>query len=178
MGRSALVAPGALAAASLVHAAWAFGVTWPAADRRSLAEAVAGSADMPGALACGVVSATLAAAAALTAGAGANHPVAVLSRAAVAAALLGRAGTGLAGRTSLLVPWTPSQHFVELDRRVYGPVRRRRKLGCATPADVIASVLLPTISSSGSRRGQRRSAWTTGTRQRCHTWRRWLVLCR
>ncbi len=77
---------------------------------------------MPGALACGVVSAALAAAAALTAGVGAEHPVAVLSRAAVAAALLARAGTGLAGHTGLLVPWTPSQHFVELDRRLYGPV--------------------------------------------------------
>ncbi len=77
---------------------------------------------MPGALACGVVSAALAAAAALTAGVGADHPVAVLSRAAVAVALLARAGTGLAGRTGLLVPWTPSQHFVDLDRRLYGPV--------------------------------------------------------
>jgi len=116
------VAPGVLAAASVVHATWALGGSWPAADRRSLAESVAGSAEMPGALACGVVSAALAAAAALTAGVGADHSVAVLSRAAVAAALLARAGTGLAGRTGLLVPWTPSQHFVELDRRLYGPV--------------------------------------------------------
>ena len=122
MRRSTLVAPGALAAGSVVHTAWALGVSWPAADRRSLAESVAGSADMPGALACGVVSAALAAAAALTAGVGGDHPVAVLSRAAVAAALLARAGTGLTGHTSLLVPWTPSQHFVKLDRRVYGPV--------------------------------------------------------
>jgi len=122
MRRSGLIAPSALVAASVVHATWALGVSWPAADRRSLAESVAGTADMPGALACGVVSAALAAAAALTAGAGGDHPAAVLSRAAVAAALLARAGTGLGGRTGLLVPWTPSQHFVELDRRVYGPV--------------------------------------------------------
>ncbi len=121
MRRSALVAPSALAAASVVHAAWAFGVSWPAADRRELADSVAGSADMPGALACGVVSGALAAAAALTAGVGGDHPVAVLSRAAVAVGLLARAGTGFAGRTGLLVPWTPPQHL-ELDRRVYGPM--------------------------------------------------------
>ncbi len=122
MRRSALVAPSALAAASVAHAAWAFGASWPAANRRELADSVAGSADMPGALACGVVSGALAAAAALTAGMGGDHPVAVLSRVAVAVGLLARAGTGFAGRTGLLVPWTPSQHFVELDRRVYGPM--------------------------------------------------------
>lgn len=43
MRRSALVAPSALAAASVVHAAWVFGVSWPAADRRELADSVAGT---------------------------------------------------------------------------------------------------------------------------------------
>ena len=51
-----------------------------------------------------------------------RRPVAVLSRAVVAADLLARAGTGFTGRTGLLVPWTPSQQLVELDRRVYGPM--------------------------------------------------------
>ena len=50
MRRSTLVAPTNLAAGSVVHAAWALDASWPAADRRSLAASVAGSADMPGAL--------------------------------------------------------------------------------------------------------------------------------
>ncbi len=90
---------------------------------------------MPNAAACWAVAAALAAAAGVTAGAGRQHRLAVLARAGVTAALLVRAATGLTGRTHLLVPWTPSQHFVDLDRRVYGPT-------CALLGTLTASSLL------------------------------------
>lgn len=90
---------------------------------------------MPGAGACWAVAATLAVAAGVTAGAGGQHRPAVLARAGVVTALLLRAATGLTGRTHLLVPWTPSQHLLHLDRRVYGPA-------CALLGSLTASSLL------------------------------------
>lgn len=117
----ALGAAAGLAAVSALHAVWATGSCWPAADRQGLADAVAGTQQMPGPAACWSLSAALAAAAALNAGAGAGQRVAIVARAGVAATLLARAITGLSGRTHLLVPWTPSQRFIELDRRFYGP---------------------------------------------------------
>jgi len=119
--RYALAAAAGLAAVSALHAAWATGSCWPAVDRRSLADTVAGARDMPGPAACLAVSAALAAAAAVTAGVGGEQPLAVTARAAVAVTLSARAATGLTGGTHLLVPWTPSARFVDLDRRLYGP---------------------------------------------------------
>lgn len=119
----ALAVAGAVGLAGIagLHAAWATGSSWPAADRARLADSVAGTTAMPDAAACWTVAAALALAAGVTAGIGGQHQLAVLARAGVTAALLLRAATGLTGRTHLLVPWTPSQHFVHLDRRMYGP---------------------------------------------------------
>lgn len=131
----ALAGAAGLAVAAGLHAAWATGSSWPAADRTRLADSVAGTPVMPDAAACWAVAATLAVAAGVTAGVGGQHRLAVLTRAGVASALLVRAATGLTGRTHLLVPWTPSQHFVHLDRRVYGPT-------CALLGSLTASSLL------------------------------------
>lgn len=110
-----------LAAASGLHASWALGAAWPAQDRRALAAAVAGTERMPGAAKCWAVSGALAVAAAVTAGAGGAHPLAVTARVGVVTAFLVRATTGLTEQTYRLVSWTPSQRFVDLDRRWYGP---------------------------------------------------------
>jgi len=37
-------------------------------------------------------------------------------------ALAGRVAVGVAGRTGSIVPWTPSTHFNDLDKRCYGPL--------------------------------------------------------
>ncbi len=53
----------------------------------------------------------------------------------MAAALIVRGLTGLTGTTGRLVSWTPSDHFVEIDRRRYGP------LCLGTGAAVAASMI-------------------------------------
>lgn len=40
----------------------------------------------------------------------------------VALVLAGRGAVGVAGRTRSIVPWTPSTHFNDLDKRCYGPL--------------------------------------------------------
>lgn len=125
MPRTTLVTAGcacALAGIAGLHALWGCGSSWPAADRRRLADAVAGTDDMPPPAACFAVAATLTAAAALVAGAGGAGRRVQLARAAVAAGLLVRGGVGVTGCLPLLTPWTPSPAFVQLDRRRYGPL--------------------------------------------------------
>lgn len=131
----ALVGAAGLGAVAGLHAGWATGHSWPARDRTSLADRVAGIPVMPNAAACWTVAAALAVAGAVTAGVGGRHRLAVLTRAGVTTALLLRAGTGLTGRTHLLVSWTPSEHFEHLDRRVYGPA-------CALLGTLTATSLL------------------------------------
>jgi len=111
----------ALAAVAALHALWGTGSAWPAADRDRLAEAVAGTRDMPPPAACFVVAAALTTGAALVGGAGGDGRLARLARAGVAGGLLARGVAGVTGRTALLVPWTPSAGFQALDRRRYGP---------------------------------------------------------
>jgi hypothetical protein len=130
LGSSAL-----LASASALHVAWGLGSSWPMRDRRALANEVAGSAEMPSPQACFVVGAVLAGAAAVVAGVGGDRPAARLARASVATGLIVRGLAGLTGRTGLLVSWTPSDHFSEVDRRRYGP------LCLGTGAAVAASMI-------------------------------------
>ncbi len=40
----------------------------------------------------------------------------------VALVLAGRGAVGVAGRTGSIVPWTPSTHSNDLDKRYYGPL--------------------------------------------------------
>lgn len=104
-----------------LHVLWGMGSAWPAADRSRLADAVAGTVEMPAAEACFGVAVALAAAAALVAGAGVQYRLLRVARAGIGAGLVSRGVMGVTGRTVLLVPWTPSRQFCDLDRRFYGP---------------------------------------------------------
>ncbi len=124
MPRRALSRPTAaiLAGVAGLHALWGAGAAWPAGDREQLADAVAGTDEMPPPGACFAVAGALSAAAALVAGAGGQRRPVRLARAGVAAALLVRGVAGVTGATRLLVPWTPSASFQARDRRWYGPL--------------------------------------------------------
>lgn len=124
MPRRALCGPaaGVLAGVAGLHAMWGAGAVWPARDRRQLADAVAGTEQMPPPGACFAVAGVLLAAAALVAGAGGQRRFVRLARAGVAAGLLVRGVTGVTGATGLLVPWAPSTSFRARDRRWYGPL--------------------------------------------------------
>lgn len=106
-----------LFAASALHVGWGAGASWPVADRRDLARLVAGTDTPPGPRASFAVAAALGCAAIISA----RNDLRIV-RAGVGLALVGRGVAGMAGRTRWLVPWTPAPRFVELDRRLYGPV--------------------------------------------------------
>lgn len=118
----ALVPAAALTGAAGLHVVWGMGSSFPCQDRVQLADSVAGTKVVPPASACFVVAGSLAASAAVVAGIGRQHRLAALARVAVAAALGMRGLTGVTGTTQLLVPWSPSTNFQELDRRRYGPL--------------------------------------------------------
>ena len=124
MPRRALSGPvgAVLAGIAALHALWGAGAAWPAEDRRQLADAVAGTKDMPSPVACFAVAGALLTAAALVAGAGGQRPRVLQARTGVAVCLLVRGVAGVTGATGLLVPWAPSASFRALDRRWYGPL--------------------------------------------------------
>ena len=124
MPRTALPGPAAVVLAGVagLHALWGAGAAWPASDRGQLADAVAGTEEMPPPGACFAVAGGLLVAAALVAGAGGQRRPARLARAGVAEGLLVRGVMGVTGTTGLLVPWAPSASFQARDRRWYGPL--------------------------------------------------------
>lgn len=130
---ASLLGASLLAGAAALHVVWGRGSSWPAADRRALADVVAGTEEVPDARACLAV-ATLLAGAAGTVAARPAGPVGRTARGCIAAVLAVRGLTGLTGTTGLLVPWTPSIRFVELDRRCHGPL-------CLAIAALVASDL-------------------------------------
>lgn len=105
------------------HALWGVGSSWPFADRSALADAVAGTPEPPATRECFTVAALLLVAAGLVADV---MPVGETTRRSgvlgVAVVLAGRGVAGVTGRTASIVPWTPSERFVSLDRRYYGPL--------------------------------------------------------
>lgn len=117
----ALAAVGLLGVGAL-HAAWAAGSSWPARDRRTLAEAVVGSPAMPPAAACAVVAIGTGAAGALVAGVGAQRRLAIAARRAAGLALIGRGlAGGIAAGRMLRLP-SPNARFRHLDARYYRPL--------------------------------------------------------
>lgn len=124
MPRAALSGPAAaiLAGIAGLHVLWGAGAAWPVSDRGQLADAVAGTDEMPPPAACFAASGMLFTAAALTAGVGERRPLVRLARAGVAVGLLLRGVVGVTGATGLLVPWVPSTSFRARDRRWYGPL--------------------------------------------------------
>jgi Protein of unknown function (DUF3995) len=131
---AAVIGAGALGALGLLHLSWAAGSAWPARDRGALADVMAGRREPPSASACVLVGTGLTGAAALVAGAGGRSRPARLARIALATGFLARGVAGVTGNTRLMVPWTPNERFVRLDRRYYGPLC----LGIATCAALSA----------------------------------------
>lgn len=110
--------PGTLFFLAAVHANWARGSSWPASDRRRLAERIIGRDKMPSASACLVVSALLTLGGSLVAGWPEGKPrLQKVGAAGVAATLAVRGLAGAAG----LVP-VASEKFLWWDRRLYSPL--------------------------------------------------------
>lgn len=122
-----VLATAGLSGAAALHAAWAAGSSWPAADDRELAELVTGSGDvgMPPRTASLAVAVLLGGAALASSGpldgGRAGRAIRVV-RVAAAAGLLGRAAAGGVVACRLLRLPEPAERFRELDRRWYRPV--------------------------------------------------------
>ncbi len=143
-----------LGVAALVHAAWASGVTWPAASADELADLVVGSRPFPRPAATWAVSGALAAAAVVVAAGATDRGGKVgwvrLASRAVAAALLLRGAGGLVVSGAGLGTATAS--FRRGDLRVYSPL-------CLALGSLVAvSVRSP---HDASRRSARTSADTS-----------------
>lgn len=123
MRAASITTASALAGIAALHVGWGLGASFPYEDRETLADSVAGSSSTPGPRDCFAVAWLLACAAGLVADV---SPVGPAARRAgvfgVALVLAGRGVIGVAGRTGSIVPWTPSRHFNDLDRRYYGPL--------------------------------------------------------
>jgi hypothetical protein len=111
-----------LAALSALHLTWATGSTWPMGSEAELADNVSGVQQMPSSQACLVMGGGLGLAAAAVAGAGGSNRLLRFVRAGIAVGFLTRGVAGVTGNTVRLVRWKPSAHFVEMDRRYYGPL--------------------------------------------------------
>ena len=123
MRNASIVASSTLATIAALHVGWGCGASFPFDNREKLADSVAGSSAMPGRRDCFAVAGLLACAAGLVADV---LPVGATTRRAgvlgVALVLAGRGAVGVAGRTEMIVSWTPSTHFNDLDKRYYGPL--------------------------------------------------------
>lgn len=112
-----------LTAIAALHLGWGAGSSFPFPDREVLADTVAGSTIAPGPPECLAVAGALLVAAGVVSDV---LPISPSTRRAgvvgVALVLGGRGILGLAGRTGAIVPWTPSDRFVALDRKYYGPL--------------------------------------------------------
>ena len=134
-GRRALSGSGAalIAGAAALHALWGTGSAWPARDRRDLADAVAGTPEFPGPAACSAVAILLGGAAVVVAR-GARGPGGRLAVAGIAGGFAIRGVAGVTGAARWLATPAPSDRFVALDRRYYGPL-------CLTIAALVAADL-------------------------------------
>ena len=112
-----------LATIAALHVGWGCGASFPFHDRRQLADSVTGSSTAPGPRDCLAVAGLLVGAASLV---GDVLPLGPTARRGgvlgVALVLAARGTVGVAGRTGSIVPWTPSAHFNDLDKRYHGPL--------------------------------------------------------
>ncbi len=124
-----------LTAIAALHVAWGAGSTFPYAGDEALAEHVAGTAKPPGPRECFAVAGLLLIAAGVV---GDVLPIGSRMRRVgslgIAAILGGRGVVGVMGRTGSVVPWTPSDHFNQLDKRYYGPLCLALAAGALTAA--------------------------------------------
>jgi Protein of unknown function (DUF3995) len=134
--RLPLIASAGLAAIGALHVVWATGSSWPAGDRDTLADQMAGQppGGVPSAAACLAVAGLLGTAAALVSGRPRRAPfVSRAGSAGVVGVLLTRGTVGLAGRTDLLSPGAVSPAFRRRDRHYYSPLCLALA-ACAAPA--------------------------------------------
>ena len=115
------IAAGGLAGAAAIHAAWAAGSSWPAADQARLAEAGAGTPQMPPRAASAAMAGLLGVAAA-AAGSRRSSRLLTLVRLGTAVALATRAALGADTATGLLGMPEPGPTFRRLNARLYQPL--------------------------------------------------------
>lgn len=121
-----------LAGIGALHALWGTGSTFPFADREQLNDKVIGRPATPSPAACYGVAGLLAAAAALVAGVPRrDSPLRRAGVCTVAVVLGTRATLGFAGRTEVVSPGSTSEHFREVDRRIYSPLCLALAIGAA-----------------------------------------------
>jgi hypothetical protein len=129
---SQIATAAALAGIAVLHVAWGRGSTFPFASRKQLNDTVIGRQATPSPVACYGVAGLLAAASALVAGLPARHSL--LRRAGVCTvtgALGARAALGFAGKTDVVSPGSVSDHFRQMDRRVFSPLCLALAIGAA-----------------------------------------------
>jgi len=124
-----------LAGLSALHIAWGLGSSFPFRDPATLADAVAGTRAVPKPRDCFAVAGLLLTSAALVGGARPlQADVRRVGALGVATILGGRGILGIAKRTATVVPWAPSDRFVRLDQRYYGPLCLALAAGAAISA--------------------------------------------
>ena len=120
---------------SALHTAWGLGSSFPFRDHATLADTVAGTRTVPQPRDCFAVAGLLLTSAALVSGAlPLQADVRRVGALGVATILAGRGVLGMARRTSMVVPWTPSERFVRLDHHYYGPLCLALAAGAAISA--------------------------------------------
>lgn len=115
------VAGAGLIGIGVLHGGWAVGSSWPAKNRRALADAVVGAESVPGAAPTAVVAIGAVSAGVFMWSAG-EGGFARLARRAVGLAFLARAAVGGAAATRVLGLPDPSPTFRRLDARFYRPL--------------------------------------------------------
>jgi hypothetical protein len=117
-----------LAGVGGLHAAWGMGSTFPFRDHETLADTVAGKQAVPKREECFAIAGLLGTAAVMVV------RRRRLGSLGVAAVLGLRGAAGLTGNTERLVGWKPNDHFVDIDKRVYGPLCLALSAGALTSA--------------------------------------------
>ena len=124
-----------LAGMSALHTMWGLGSSFPFRDHATLADTVAGTRDVPQPRDCFAVAGLLLTSAALVSVAlPLQADVRRVGAVGVATVLGGRGVLGMARRTAMVVPWTPSERFVRLDQHYYGPLCLALATGAAISA--------------------------------------------
>lgn len=111
-----------LTAVGVLHAVWAAGSTWPAKNRKQLAQATVGSNQNPDAQATAVVAVTAIAGGAVAAGALGESALPVAGRRIAGLALVARSALGGDAALSVLGLPKANKRFVELDNQYYRPL--------------------------------------------------------
>ena len=122
-----------LAGIAALHALWGTGSTFPFAGREQLNDTVIGRRATPSPAACYGVAGLLATASALVGGLPRRESRLRRAGVCLVTVTLGvRATLGFAGRTEVVSPGSTSEHFREMDRRLYAPLCLALAIGAAS----------------------------------------------